>query len=378
MSGRGTSIGLFAGVQIPFVVMLAWHPAYADIVDDASAAVARLSTPLAAFEGPAQTPEYEPGKTIVYLSTDQRNPAARAWGAAIEEAATELGWNAEIIDGAGNPLDWVRGMSIAIEIGVDGIITSADLFSLRQLADAANRARIPIVGINAAALPGPERTLSLYTNIQSDPRAIGRAQADWVIADSDGMARVIIVTDCTHPLACAQSTAITNRFDECPECEILETYDQPIRDLPAWLPDAVNTWREAYDPPLYVISIADYFLDFIVPSLESAAVPNDEIILVGADGAETAYERIRAGDRYQRLTTADAYELQGWQAVDEMIRAINGSQSSFWVREPYLVTIDNVDAVGGDQNRLIPPYDFKAAYRELWRQDEEETAKTGG
>ena len=37
-------------------------------------------------------------------------------------------------------------------------------------------------------LPGPQPDLNLFVNIQEDPREIGKAEADWAIADSDGKA----------------------------------------------------------------------------------------------------------------------------------------------------------------------------------------------
>lgn len=343
-----------------------------DIVDDARASVAQLSAPRHSFEGPMRAPNYLLDQTILYLSTDERNPTSRLWGQALAEAAETLDWNLQIFDGRGNPLTWVDGMVLAIEVGVDGFITSVDMRSLRQLAEPMQRAKIPVVGLHAATLPGPDRELGLYTNVMPDPRAVGRAQADWMIADSDGSASVIMITDCTHPLACAQSTATTERLEECEGCTILETFDHPIEELPDLLPDAVRHWRQTYAAPVYVVAVADYFLDFIVPTLDTEDVPHEEIILVGADGSEAALERIRAGDRYQRLTTAEAHELEAWQAMDELIRALYGNQPSFWVRPPFLVTADNIDPVSREHNTLVPPYDFKAAYGSIWIPEEPE------
>ncbi len=361
-------------VLLSFLVLTV--PAQAQIVEEAKNSVADLSLPPSVPTSLSSTPPYEPQKTVYYLSTDEENPVSKRWGEIMAEAATDLGWRYRVLDGEGNPLRWVGNLGLALQIGVDGIITSMDLTHLKPLSRDARRARIPIVGIHSAPLPGPDREVGLYTNISPDPRAIGRAQADWVIADSEGQAKVVVVTDCSHPRACAQSTSVQSRLEECPDCEILEVYDAFLEKLPNLLPEVVPNWLESYDAPFYVVSVADYFLDFVVPALEASDAPRDGVILVGSNGTTEAYERIRRGDQFQRVTTAEAPELEAYQAVDEMIRALYGSQPSFWTRRPFLVTADNIDMFGGSENRLTPNYDFKAMYRERWEPvPEEETSK---
>ena len=41
------------------------------------------------------------------------------------------------------------------------------------------------------------------------------------------------------------------------------------------------------------------------------------------DGSESAYQRIRSG-QYQAVTVAEPLNLQGWQLIDEMNRAVQG------------------------------------------------------
>ena len=42
-----------------------------------------------------------------------------------------------------------------------------------------------------------------------------------------------------------------------------------------------------------------------------------------ADGTPQAYQRVRDGD-YQHVTVPEPIEMQSWQAIDELNRAING------------------------------------------------------
>ncbi len=45
------------------------------------------------------------------------------------------------------------------------------------------------------------------------------------------------------------------------------------------------------------------------------------------DGSEAAFQRIRTG-QYQTVTVAEPLNLQGWQLVDELNRAVQGKPCS--------------------------------------------------
>ncbi len=336
-----------------------------DIVDDARAAIGTYAGEQTEFLGPTSSPKPEPGKKIVYLSNDENNNASRAWGVAITEAADKIGWDVTIMDGKATPVGWINALNQAIALQVDGIVTSADAASMQGPIQSAKEAGIPIVGIHAAALPGPDEALGLFTNIQQDPREIGKAQADWVIADSDGQARVVVTSHNEFAIAEAKSRATEARLKECEGCEVLEYVNSPIAEVAQRQPQLVMSWVQRYGAPLYVTAVADYTLDFQVPALRGAGVDMDAVKLVGADGQESAYARIRNGE-YQVVTVSEPVEMQGYQAVDELIRALAGEGPSGYVQAPYLVTADNVDREGGDNNEFVPSNDYKAKYLALW------------
>lgn len=336
-----------------------------DIVEEAKQDLVIYAGPQNDWRGPTESPQPEPGKKIAYISNDENNDASRAWGVAIQEAGEQIGWEVTIIDGKATPVGWINAFNQAIALGVDGIVTSADAASLAEpIADAAAK-NIPIVGIHSAALPGPNEELGLFTNIQQDPRDIGKAQADWVIVDSGGKAKAVVTSHNEFAIAEAKSRATESRLKECPDCEVVEYVSSPIAEVAQRQPQLVISWIQKYGTPLYVTAVADYTLDFQVPALRSAGVEAGDIILVGADGQRSAYERIRGGE-YQTVTVSEPVEMQGYQAVDEINRAIQGQEPSGFIQAPYLVTPDNVDAEGGDQNAFIPTNDYKQRYLTLW------------
>ena len=81
------------------ILTMASSAAMADAVSDAKAVVEEYSKPNAPWNGPTTGPKAEPGKSIIYVSTDQRNGGALGAGEGVEEAAKKIGWKFTLIDG---------------------------------------------------------------------------------------------------------------------------------------------------------------------------------------------------------------------------------------------------------------------------------------
>ena len=72
--------------------------------------------------------------------------------------------------------------------------------------------------------------------------------------------------------------------------------------------------------------------------LRAGGIDPSQVKLVGADGNRSAYDRIRKGDQYQTVTVSEPFELQAYQAIDELNRAFHGQPPSGFIQPPYLVT----------------------------------------
>jgi ribose transport system substrate-binding protein len=336
------------------------------IVNEAKANVIRDSGPQNTWDGPTTSVKPPPGKHIAFMSLDEQNDASRLWGQATKEAGERVGWKVTIIDGRGSPKTWIESFNQAIALKVDGIVTTADIASLQEPVKTANAAGITVVGIHGWAYPGPNKDLGVWYNIQQDPKEIGQAQADWIIAHSNGKARVVVTSHCEFQIACEKAHATEARIKACKGCEVLEFSSTPINEAAQRQPALVSAWVQKYGTPLYITSVADYTADFQVPALRAGGVPFDQVILVSADGNRSAYERIRAGNQYQQVTVSEPHPEQGYQVIDEFSRAFSGQPPSGWHQRPYLVTPQNVDAEGGKQNRFIPSNGFAEQYQKLW------------
>jgi ribose transport system substrate-binding protein len=348
------------------IATLALAPAAARAADDAAAAVERYAGPQTKWEGPTSAPAPAKDMSIVYLSGDEQNDISREYGLYMKQAAEKLGWKLSVIDGKGSPANWVSGFNQAIALKPNGIAIFADAKSLQGPIKTAKEQGITVIGLHAASLPGPQPDLNLFVNIQEDPHEIGKAEADWAIADSKGTARVVVITHNEYQIAATKSGATVDEVKACGGCKVLDYANFPASEAAQRMPQLTTSWVQRFGLPLYITSVGDNDLDFAVPSLRASGVKPEQAKLIGADGNRSAYERIRKGGQYQTVTVSEPIELQAYQAVDEFNRAFDKAPPSGFVQPPYLVTPQNVYTMGGEHDIFVPENDYKAHYLKLW------------
>ncbi len=357
---------VLAALLIGVVAVPAGAQAAGDEVAAAAAAVQRYAGPQTVWQGPNSAPTPAKDMSIVYLSGDEQNDISREYGLYMKQAAEKLGWKLSVIDGKGSPANWVAGFNQAIALKPNGIAIFADAKSLQgPIRDAVKRG-ITVIGLHAASLPGPQPDLNLFVNIQEDPREIGKAEADWAIADSKGTARIIIITHNEYQIAATKSGATQDEGKACSGCKVLDYANFPASEAAQRMPQLTTSWVQRFGLPLYITSVGDNDLDFAVPSLRASGVSPDKVELIGADGNRSAYERIRKGNQYQTVTVSEPIELQAYQAIDEFNRAFDKAPPSGFVQPPYLVTPQNVNTAGGDHDIFVPDNDYKAHYLKIW------------
>jgi len=336
-----------------------------DLVSAAKAAVAKYAGPQTTWEGPTSAPAPKKDMKIVYLSGDEQNDISHEYGEYMKQAAAKLGWDVTVIDGKGSPTSWLAGFNQAIALKPDGIAIFADATSLKDSIATANKQGITVIGLHAASAPGPQPDLGLFDNIEEDAAQIGIAQADWVIADSNGKAHVVILTHNEYKIAETKSEATRDQLKKCSGCQVLDYVNSPASAAAQRMPQLTTSWIQRFGTPLYITSVGDNDFDFAVPVLRTGGVNSADAKLVGSDGNQSAYDRIRKGN-YQTVTVAEPIELQAYQAIDEFNRAFDKQPWSGFVQPPYLVTKENVDKEGGDKDLFVPSNNYKAHYLALW------------
>lgn len=342
---------------------------HADTVADAKAYVAEITKPNPLWTGPTSGPLAQAGKTVVYVAADLRNGGVQGVSKGVEEAGSAIGWTIRVIDGQGSVSGRSAALQQAIALKPDGIILgSVDAREQAELIKQATDAGIKIVGWHATAKTGPAPDQNVFTNITTDPLEISRAAASFVVADSDGKANVVIFTDSVYEIAIAKSDAMAEVIKACTGCKILSVEDTPLAEASTRIPPLTNALMQRFgDDWTYSLTINDLPFDFMASALQSAGKTADGFPrnISAGDGSEAAFQRIQQ-NYYQYGTVAEPLSIHGWQAVDEMNRALAGERDSGFVVPVHLFLPQNATEDGGATFTFDPANGYRDAYKKIW------------
>lgn len=317
------------------------------------------------WDGPTTGPKAAKDKKIVCVNANSENAVEALWGESVAEACKRIGWECTVLDGKGTTQGQTTAMNQAISMGVDAIVTSADVEPLQATILEAKDAGIPTVGIHGSNTIGPDEALNMIYNVASSGTEIGYALADYVIADSNGKGRVVILYDAQYAIAREKAEAMKERVEECEGMELLDYVNSPLSEISTNMPTLTSSWVSNFEKPFYVITIADAYYDFVTPTLRNGGVSQEEVILVGSDGTSAAYDRIRNED-YQVGTIPEPATLLGYIAIDELNRYFNGEEVEIYTPNVYIVTKDNIHEEGGDEDMYVPSNNYADEYAKIW------------
>lgn len=323
--------------------------------------VAGMEAPQTTWNGPTTGPVALKNKHLVYLSGQQSNSLDAAYGTYLQKFAKKIGWTVSIIDGQGTPTGWLSGMDEAVAQRPAGIIVFADAPSLQAPIAAATKAGIPVVGLHAAEAAGP--TEGLFTNIQEDPKLIGKAEADYAIADSGGHAKAIIVTHNEYGIAKIKSDAMKAELAQCSGCKLDAYVNFPAANASDRMAQLTTSWVSQYGTSFYAMTVGDNDWDFATPSLTSGSAPKS-VHLIGSDGTAAAYQRIRSGD-YEDATVPEPAQEEADYALYQMNLALSHQPAATWIPPIYLVTHANVSAEGGTNDAFDPSNGYQQHFVNL-------------
>jgi ribose transport system substrate-binding protein len=341
-------------------------PAYLAGVESA---VAKYTARATTWDGPTTGPKAAKGKSIVYVSADQRNGGALGVSKGVEEAAKALGWTIRILDGKGTAAGASAALDQAIALKPDGIVLgTVDTVQAKTQIERANAAGIEVVGWHSAPDPGPVASPKLVANITTKAEDVGRATAMQAIADSGGKAGVVLFTDSVYAIAIKKSDAMRAELQKCGGCTVLETQDTPLADTAARMQPLTSNLISQHGPKwTYGLGINDLYFDYALAAARTAGkAPSGPLKFISAgDGSESAFQRIRSG-QYQIGTVAEPLNLQGWECVDELNRAFNKQEWSGYTPAVHLVTKENIAFDGGKDNRYDPENGYRDQYKKIW------------
>lgn len=352
---------------ISLVALTAALPAFGDAVSDAMAEVQKYAGQKTVWDGPTSGPTAAAGKKIVVLAADMKNGGILGVSNGIEEAAAKIGWEVTILDGAGSIQSRAAAFGQALALQPDGIINGCDAVEQQAALKQACDAGIPMVSWHAGSVIGPDPDNCLFANVSTDAMEVSAAAAKWAFADAGGKPGVVIFTDSTYAIAIAKADKIKETIEGLGGT-VLEYVDTPIADTSNRMPTLTTALLQKYGASwTHALAINDIYFDFMGPSLAAAGIPGEGApkAVAAGDGSESAYQRIRSG-QYQAVTVAEPLNLQGWQLIDELNRAVSKAEWSGYTSPLHVVTKDNISFDGGDKNIFDPGNGYREAYAKIW------------
>jgi len=321
------------------------------------------------WQGPTTGPTAQPGKTIVVVASDLTNSGVATVASAIEQAAATIHWTVKTIDGKGSTQGQTEGLQQALALHPDGIVIDGFNYAsqVQALSEAASL-HIPVVSWNAAPEPGPSTSPPVFYNVGVSPEQISQVAADYAIVKTNGKANVVVLTDNEFAIAETKANLMVQDIKQCSTCKVLAVENTPIADVTTRIPPLTTSLLQRYHSTWNVtLGINDNYFLAMSTALRSDGISTSQapINISAGDGSPDAFQRIRSGD-YQAATVAAPLNLQGWQVVDELNRAINNQPPSDYVAPVRLVTHSDVAYDGGPQNTFIPNNNYQQHYEQIW------------
>ncbi len=322
-----------------------------------------------AWDGPTTGPAAAGERSIVVVAADLKNGGILGVTEGVEEAAATIGWEVRILDGAGSIQGRTAAIGQAIALKPDGLVINGfDAVEQQAALEGVVAAGIPMVAWHSGPKIGCDAPGGIFANISTDAMTVSEVAAQWAMEDAGDGIGAIVFTDSTYQIAIDKANRIKDTIEGMGGT-VLEYVDTPIADTSTRMgPLTISLLQKYGDDWTHALAINDLYFDFMGPALASAGISAADGPQAGSagDGSEAAFQRIRTGN-YQTITVAEPLNLQGWQLVDELNRAIQGESCSGYITSPALVTQEGL-AKMGDSNAFDPDSPYREAYTAIWRQ----------
>jgi ribose transport system substrate-binding protein len=320
---------------------------------------------------PSSGPKAAAGKSVWVISCGQAVPGCSIQTNAAVEAAKALGWKTTLFDGAFGANDgYNKGIRQAIAAKADGIIiVSIDCVAVTQSLQEAKTAGVKVVAQSAF---GCENNPSLVTQVQPNEQdknvgefgyTEGVAQADYLIAKTNGTAKVLNYRFVDNNFAIQINKGFTDELKKCTGCTIANA-DISLADYsnPSTFARKAST---ALLGQTDATAVHVPFDSFITGGVGQAVVQSgraDKLLVIGSEGFEANLNLIREKKGESAAMASDQTWI-GYAGADTLNRVFAGQGPAAEGIGFKLIDADNNLPASGDYHSSV---DFKAAYKSVW------------
>lgn len=301
------------------------------------------------------------GEEIWVIELASAVPYIHALALGVEEAAKEASITTQLFDARGDTLQVSKGISQAVSAGAKGVVLIADSATVAQTVAEAGSKGVTVVTLASNDIDSPpvegefgRATWSFYN--------AGALEADWAIADSDGKAHILQLTNTDYGSAIARGKGFADRVNEiCPDCVVTEEKVQ-VANFEKQLPSITKAAVQS-DPDLGYVEVS---FDGMVFPVEAALreLSKTDVKIISSNAADANLDAMRAGG-LQAFDVGTPATWAGWAGFDQLARGMAGQEPA----EEYIpergFTPDTLPA-GNSETELYGDVDFRAEFRKLW------------
>jgi ribose transport system substrate-binding protein len=312
------------------------------------------------WEGPTSSPPALTGKKIAIISCSQASNCSIDAKAA-ETAAKAIGWSSSVFDGKGTPTGYNAALRSAVNAGFNGIIDIAMPPSLAQEGlRYAKEHNVPVV--NAAETQSEDPLIA--GNVPHQWGKQGESIGQWLVADSGGQAKVVIIRDNEFPGIKERQDEVQKEIEACEECKVLEEIPMTITQdtNPTTMQQQTQSILAKYGEEIeYIASPFGTVDGLIVPALKAAG--KSDVKVVGYDGNEQESTLCHEGAVGAIAVTL--LEWNSWGAVDQLNRVMQEEEPVDENIPSFLATEKTCPA--GAAAETLVTFPFQKEYEKLWK-----------
>lgn len=333
-----------------------------DIVAEAQEKVDELTAEVTDWPPPPEGPEPAKDKKVVAVMADGTAEGAVRTADGIQEAGEILGWEVEVLDGEGTPNTMISAMNQAVSEQADGILLIyIDENFVRPGIEAAHKQGIPVVSLLGGNEGGGTSGVDYDVASFEYARDTGAAGAYYAIADSDGTANAIVVSDTSFVLGVERTKGQLEVLDQCEACEVAEEIEFQVADLTTKLPGQVQSALSANPDVDYILAPYDAAATFIAQGVKQAG-RGDDVKIVSADGNIANLDMIRSGGP-EVAVAANPLEWVGFVGIDNLNRIFQNEEPVPPEYPLKLLTADNLPPEG---EAWTGDVDYVQLYKDHW------------
>jgi ribose transport system substrate-binding protein len=326
-------------------------------------------------EPPQQAKKPQPGKKVWIISPGQIGESASIPTNAAKEAGEAVGWKMTLYDSKLDVANFSLGIRQAIAARADGLILhSIDCPLVKQALNEARKANVKVLAYYSLDCDDPSvKGEPLYdgsVNFGSQfgdyaalTRAWGAAKADWVIAKTQGKAKVISFKEDELLVVKYIREGFEEGLKKCKTCEIVKTVDFTLADLGPKLQQKAQgaLLQHPEANAIHVPYDSAVLLGISAALIESGK--NDKIELIGGEGFPSNVQLIR-DNKGQDAANAFPSKWTGYAAIDSLNSLFHGEKpQDSGIGYKLIDREHNLPPAGQGYE---PAVDYKAAYRKAW------------